>query len=356
MNLKLVLHSSILVGAVLGGLFWILEAVVHACLLPDGRFLQELLAPGRNEVRMRLVVVALLIASSIITGSITARLKQAAAELQQNHLELNVMLGQVMFAKQEWEMTLDCIEHMVILIDGAGLIKRCNRAVKEIAALPYQEIIGRHWQELLMADKVQTGTIYGNGIELCQPATGRWFVLHSYPFNEDGYEGKWSVITIHDSTAMKRVTEEVEQKKREIEEHRGKLQLAVREISTLIQQVACLKDFGVRFKNPKQRRCYEIMGCSHDECPCFGKEATRCWQVFGSCRRRTGDGSGMDGNCAICPVFKAATSDPVYQIGEHFNNMMHIIEWKNRELELAYNELKAAQARVIEQEQPEGKC
>ncbi len=477
MNLKLAVHRSILVGSALGVLFWILEAVVHAYLFRDGRFPLELLAPGRHEVWMRLVVVALLVAGSFFTNITVARRrevelalnqvenedrtifentgaatilveadttivkanrefellcgyrkveiegrkswtdlvspdclawmreyhkrrridpaaaprnydckiitkeggerdtnitvamipgtgrsalsffditdsKQAAAELQQNHRELSAMLGQVLYAKREWEMTMDCIEHMVILIDGAGLIKRCNRAVKEIAALPYKRIIGRQWQELLMADKVETGTVYGDGIELSQPATGRWFVLNSYPFKEEGYEGSWSVITMHESTAMKRVTEEVEQRKQEIEEHREKLQLALREISSLIQQVACLQDFGVRFKNPKQRKCYEVMGCAKENCPCFGQEPERCWQTAGSSSScRTSDASSdLDGNCAICPVFKAATSDPVYQIGERFNNMMYIVESKSRELERANQELKAAQAQVHLQE------
>ena len=55
-------------------------------------------------------------------------------------------------------------------------------------------------------------------------------------------------------------------------------------------------------------------------------------------------------NCSECPTFKYATSDPIYQIGENFNNMMHILDLQHHDLERAYHELQEAQAHLVQQE------
>jgi two-component system NtrC family sensor kinase len=56
------------------------------------------------------------------------------------------------------------------------------------------------------------------------------------------------------------------------------------------------------------------------------------------------------GNCSKCDVFEQATSDPVYMIGEQFNNMMHVLEQKSEALTAAYNELKMTQSQMLQKE------
>jgi signal transduction histidine kinase len=102
-------------------------------------------------------------------------------------------------------------------------------------------------------------------------------------------------------------------------------------------------DTSVRLDNPHLKKCYEEKTCEKKDCACYGKEAMRCWQVAGTyCGGQVqGAFAQKYGNCSQCEVFKEATSDPIYQIGEQFNNMMHVLEVKNRNLEDAYMKIKS---------------
>ncbi len=145
--------------------------------------------------------------------------------------------------------------------------------------------------------------------------------------------------------AEEEVTEkklELEKKNIDIDENRKKLQGALTEISTLIETVIQAKDHNVRFNNPNVKKCYEIKNCKKENCACYGKEAMRCWKVAGTyCGGKVqGVFAQKFGNCSLCEVYKEATADPIYQIGENFNNMMHILETKSSELEMAYKELQ----------------
>ncbi len=280
-------------------------------------------------------------------------LESTQKELMRKHEELNALFRQVEVAKKEWERTADCLDEMVILTDGEGKIKRCNRALKQFTSLSYMEILGKNWEELLSENGIKTGTFYGHTSELLHEPSGRCFTLRSYPFQAlNSYEPPGIVITIHDFTELKHVAEKLEESNREIDKNRRELQAALDEISSLIQKVADEKDFRIRFANPHLKTCYEVMNCTKEVCPCHGKEAVRCWQIAGTqCGGNTqGYFANEFGNCLLCPVFKGATSDPIYQIGEHFNNMMHILESQNRKLEKAYIELKATQAKILQQE------
>jgi len=280
-------------------------------------------------------------------------LESTQKELMRKHEELNALFRQVEIAKKEWERTADCLGDMIILADSEGKIKRCNKSLKEFTGLSYEEILGRKWDELLSEHGIETGTLYGHSVELLHNPSGRCFMLNTYPFQAlNIYETPGIVITIHDFTELKHVTEKLEEKNREIDENRRKLQDALDEISFLIQKVAREKDFHIRFANPHLKTCYEVMKCNRGDCPCYGKGTTRCWQIAGThCGDKVqGFFARKYGNCSLCPVFRDATADPIYQIGEHFNNMMHILESQNMKLEKAYTELKATQTRILQQE------
>ncbi|MBI4848750.1 MAG: PAS domain S-box protein [Nitrospirae bacterium] len=279
-------------------------------------------------------------------------LRESQQFLVKEHEELNAAFGKIAIAKREWEKTMDCVGDMLILTDSEGKIKRINNAVREFTRKPYLEILDRNWEELIQEQGLRSHTFYSGGIELFQESTGKWFMLSSYPFNPDdlGYAG--TVLTLHESTEIKHITEKLEITNRTIEKDREKLQKALDQISALIQNVTNQKGFDGLLSNPKLKPCYEIKNCTKKECICYGKGATRCWQTAG-----TFCGGNVQGafaqkykNCAECEVFKTATSDPISQIGEQFNNMMHVLEMKNRELENAYAELKATQTQILQRE------
>ncbi len=152
-------------------------------------------------------------------------------------------------------------------------------------------------------------------------------------------------LELEDKVAQR--TKDLESKNNEIEEHRGKLQKALDEISALIQTI--LKEGGsldIFFENPGLQSCWELMKCTKEECPCYGKKSLRCWQVDNTLCYDMGCKENFKEKfieCQKCRVIKEATRDPLQQIGEHFNNMIFMLQTNKKELDLAHQRLLQSQ-------------
>ncbi len=140
-----------------------------------------------------------------------AALRKSQAELLVKHEQLMVLYAQVELGKQQWEQTLDCIRDGVLLVDRCDAVVRCNKAVAELAGLPLKDIKGTSWRELLLGPTVDTGRFDGENGELYDTATERWFIVRSYPYAGGGGAGGGKVITLHDATAIKRASADLEQ-------------------------------------------------------------------------------------------------------------------------------------------------
>lgn len=129
---------------------------------------------------------------------------------------------------------------------------------------------------------------------------------------------------------------------KENEEHRHQLQCAFDQMSSLIQEVVTTQNIDLMFENSQLEKCYEKLNCDQEKCACYGQEPMRCWQIAGTFCGGEVQGAHAQkyGNCKMCDVFKDAASDPVNMIGEHFNNMMHILNIKHKELAGAYQALE----------------
>jgi len=227
-------------------------------------------------------------------------LRAKQEEIFDKHEELSLVFKQMEIAKGEWERTMDCMGDMVMLADGNDRLKRCNTAVKELIGTTYDKILGKNWESLLRENGMNPDVFDAQGTEIFHERTGRWFVFRSYPYTKaSDYEVSGIVITLHDSTELKHVMEELEYKNMEIDKNSSKLQKSLSEISFLIQQVADDKDFKVRYSEPE---------------------------------------------------LKQSDFDPIYQLGNQFNNMMQILELKNSELEDAYEKLKNTQTQILQQD------
>ncbi|MGB9715474.1 MAG: ATP-binding protein [Thermodesulfovibrionales bacterium] len=280
-------------------------------------------------------------------------LKKSQSELYKKNKELNIILKKVENARKEWESTMNCLDDMIMLVDSEDRVKRCNKAVMRFTGYSEEEIIGKRWKELIMSDIEKDVNYDEERYSFFHRPSKRYFILSSYPLNDNG-EDKGKVISLKDFTELKMATDALEVTNISIDRERKEFQHALDEMFSLIQQVITDKDVCVRFKNPNLKRCYEVLNCTKETCPCYGKEAMRCWQIVGTSSDSEDKCIFIDGKdtveCIECTVFKFATPDPIYQIGEHFNNMMHILELKNRELERAYKELKSAQSQILQQE------
>jgi two-component system NtrC family sensor kinase len=144
-------------------------------------------------------------------------LEESRAELVRKHGELQLLFEQVARSKEEWENTLDCIGDIVILVDSRGRIKRCNRALREFTSLTYHQILGSPVKEFLRLHGLRFPDDVSSGSEILHQGSGRCFFGKSYPFSDDECpETAGFVMTIHDTTEQKRVSEELEKAYREL--------------------------------------------------------------------------------------------------------------------------------------------
>jgi PAS domain S-box-containing protein len=288
-----------------------------------------------------------------VTGIVEVRRQIPNGAIVKEHAELSRVFKLVEIGKREWEKTMDCVQDMVILTDMQGRVKRCNKSFKEFMGRAYDELLGKDCAGLLAGNDIEVHEFHSKGTEVFHRPSERWFRVKSYPASGIyGPEVSGSVIAIHDITDIKSMNRRLEQSNQEIEENRLGLQYALDELSALIQRVEAEQAFSVRYTNPNLKTCYELKNCTKTDCPCYGKGALRCWQIAGTlcggCVQ--GEFARKYKNCTECAVFKAATPNPIYQIGEHFNNMMNILELKNKELGNAYSELKLTQTKILQQE------
>jgi two-component system NtrC family sensor kinase len=151
-------------------------------------------------------------------------LTESRTELQRNHEALHSLFNQVAASKREWESTMDCIGDMVILVTGDGKIKRCNKAVREFTALPYQEILGAPWREFLNRHGLNLPQELSHGCEIHHDSSGRWFFCTSYPYTDNQQNQKSGfVLTMHDFTRRKTVGDELENAYRELKSTQAKI-------------------------------------------------------------------------------------------------------------------------------------
>ncbi len=130
--------------------------------------------------------------------------------LKKEHNELSALFTQVERGKKEWESTMDCMGDMIILADGDGKIRRCNKAIALFTGSSAEEIIGKDWEDLMSENDLEISTFYAGSIELLHSPTHRWFTFNSYPFKDSTPENSGTVITIHETTETKKITEELE--------------------------------------------------------------------------------------------------------------------------------------------------
>ncbi len=269
---------------------------------------------------------------------------------QQEHEALKQLFAQVKRAKDEWTMTMDGVSDLVLLVDAAGEVQRCNKAVCDFLGKPYAEILGRAWDPLFVEAgmrpmRPQSVQADKSQCERFHRASKRVFQQTCYtPEVENGDPPR--VITLHDISDSKRILLKIEQ-------DRKRLEGALGEMSTMIQRVSGgdTEEFFFTLP-PDYETCWKMMQCGQEGCVCFGREPLQCWTIAGT--RCQGEVQGKFAqkinNCLACEFYQEAADDPVVRIGIQFSHMMQIIEQKNSELQNAFDELKATQSQFVQQE------
>ena len=119
-------------------------------------------------------------------------------------------------AKREWELTMDCISDIVILIDIKDTILRCNKILTTVTGKSYSELLGEKWQDVLKKSGFTFRINHPNSIEYHHPA-GKYFIYEIYYLKKIENSMYAAVITLHDITERKQVEETLEHRNKELE-------------------------------------------------------------------------------------------------------------------------------------------
>ena len=123
------------------------------------------------------------------------------------------------------------------------------------------------------------------------------------------------------------------EEQRHWEKYSAKLEEVNRLVLSMAQQVGEDVEHLPHFDNPNLVRCWEEMECGQKDCPLYGKEATRCWQIKGNLfRAETGEIPKCSETCRTCRVFNLACKDFLAKTGEVLNNMFYIIGQDRKEI------------------------
>ncbi len=139
-------------------------------------------------------------------------------------------------AKKEWEQTVDSINDIIILINRGDIILRANKKLSDITNLPFNDLLGRKWQDVLRENGF-THTIHEAGeINFYHP-TGRHFNYNIYSRTSGGATLQTSVIILQDITELIQLTKELESSMSMLEQRNHQLQKAYSDLKAAQSQI-----------------------------------------------------------------------------------------------------------------------
>ena len=151
----------------------------------------------------------------------------------------------------------------------------------------------------------------------------------------------WRETTLRNTIKELDMQHELEAEKITAEDNHLKVSHALDIFSHIVEEVEKMKGFDnykyTPIKNYHVPTCWEVKNCAYTDCPVYGKENARCWQIAGThCGGEVqGQFAKKFGNCKKCGVYMDSTKDQMLELIESFNNMMHILESNHLELKKA---------------------
>lgn len=132
----------VLIGIVLGLIFWILESALHVLVFQQVDFMEQLYAPELHELWMRLTIVGMFIVFGIYSQGIVNSRRKAEEAATLANIELT----------QIFETSADAMR----VVDRDFNVLRINQTFSILSGMPGEEIIGKKCFEVLHGPLCET--------------------------------------------------------------------------------------------------------------------------------------------------------------------------------------------------------
>jgi PAS domain S-box-containing protein len=143
-------------------------------------------------------------------GSITFQLFLDAARAS---LMNSLLFENVLKSKKLWQLTVDAIKDLILVVDQEGVVIRCNKVFADACGLSPEEVIGKNFHSLDIPDPYASclNLLIKKDIDNTfteeMTCNNRVFLLSVFPVNLDNKEAK--IFTLKDVTEIRRLREQL---------------------------------------------------------------------------------------------------------------------------------------------------
>jgi len=292
----------------------------------------------------------------------------------ETHESILKTLRNIEDAKKEWEQTMDCIEDIIMVIDKEGKIVRLNKALVNLTGADFKAFLGKPWKESLNNFGFIEYTIDDSGRLEYSYKDSKWYAFSAYPMEKLVKTGEPGTVAMLKDITARRLAEVI------IEAEKQKFKTLSDYAPFGIAMIDRKGNYG--YVNPK---FVEIFGYDLSDLSTGGewfrlvfpdptkrRRAVEMWlelvrsldttktpsKVFEITSK---DGTCKSVNITVVVLYRDQREGEEYLVfcediterlkAEEAIRMSHIaLEQKNKELKMAYNELKLAQSRILQQD------
>jgi PAS domain S-box-containing protein len=165
-------------------------------------------------------------------------------------LRIQQVETELLLSARQWRVTFDAINDGILLMDERGQVLRCNSAISEIFGKPFQEIVGKAYDDLLPV--ARDG---GNSTALLKwPPTSRqetvlqigeqWFQATMHPVSEGGLPHS-AVCVMTNITERRHQEEEIQHLNASLEARIQELQQSRLELHEKVSDLEQFEDVVV---------------------------------------------------------------------------------------------------------------
>ncbi len=129
---------------------------------------------------------------------------------------------EVQNAKFEWELSVDCIEDVIVLTDQEGNILRCNKKLIKLTGKDFNEILGVNWHNSCKQFGFNDKCTCDVGEDIVH-SNGETFHLNLCSVKKQDGINFGKVIYLHNVTKIRQLNDEVKDKNKKLQEAYNKL-------------------------------------------------------------------------------------------------------------------------------------